>query len=220
MKKVYAINGSPRKNRNTAKMLDKALEGVKSEFPDAEVERINLFDLNFTSCKSCFACKRKDEKFKGVCALKDDLTPVLEKINKADGIIIGSPIYFHTITGYLHCFYERWCFPYFQYKEGFPSLAENKMKTACIYTMNVSEQEMYDWNYRESMQHWENFLEMHFSKPLIAYAHDTYQFDDYSKYICEIYTAEEKAKYRDEHFEKDLQNAYELGRKLLKQDEV
>lgn len=35
MKKVYAINGSPRRNRNTAKMLDKVLEGVKAEFPDA-----------------------------------------------------------------------------------------------------------------------------------------------------------------------------------------
>ena len=41
--KVYAINGSPRRNRNTAKMLDKVLEGVKAEFPDAEVERIKAY---------------------------------------------------------------------------------------------------------------------------------------------------------------------------------
>ena len=78
--KVYAINGSPRRNRNTAKMLDKVLEGVRTEFPEAEVERINLFDLKFTSCKSCFACKRKDERFKATCALKDELAPVLQKI--------------------------------------------------------------------------------------------------------------------------------------------
>ena len=92
MKKVYAINGSPRRNKNTAQMLDKALEGVKAEFPDSQVERINLFDLNFTSCKSCFACKRKDEKFLRTCALKDDLTPVLEKLKDADALIFGSPI--------------------------------------------------------------------------------------------------------------------------------
>ena len=59
--KVYAINGSPRRNRNTAKMLDKVLEGVKAEFPDAEVERINLFDLKFTSCKVIKRYESRDQ---------------------------------------------------------------------------------------------------------------------------------------------------------------
>ena len=218
MKKVYAINGSPRKNRNTAKMLDKVLEGVKAEFPDAEVERINLFDLNFTSCKSCFACKRKDEKFKGVCALKDDLTPVLEKLKNADALIFGSPIYYRTITGQMHSFYERFFFPYMQYKEGYPTLVEKKIPTACIYTMNVNEKEMLEGGYRQNMELWENFLTWYYSKPLIAYAFNTYQFDDYSKYICETFNEKDKAKYRDEQFPIDLQNAYELGQKLLKQE--
>ena len=218
MKKVYAINGSPRKNRNTAQMLDKALEGVKAEFPDAEVERINLFDLNFTSCKSCFACKRKDEKFKATCVLKDDLTPVLEKLKNADALIFGSPIYYRTITGQMHSFYERFFFPYMQYKEGYPTLVEKKIPTACIYTMNVNEKEMLEGGYRQNMELWENFLTWYYSKPLIAYAFNTYQFDDYSKYICETFNEKDKAKYRDEQFPIDLQNAYELGQKLLKQE--
>ncbi len=173
MKKVYAINGSPRKNKNTAQMLDSALKGVKAEFSDAIVERINLFDLNFTSCKSCFACKRKDEKFLKTCALKDDLTPVLEKLKDADGLIIGSPIYYRTITGQLHSFYERLFFPYMQYKEGYPTLVEKKIPTACIYTMNVDEKEMIEGGYRQNMELWENFLTWYYKKPLIAYAFNT-----------------------------------------------
>ena len=219
MKKVYAINGSPRRNRNTAKMLDKVLEGVKAEFPDAEVERINLFDLNFTSCKSCFSCKRKDERFKATCVLKDDLAPVLQKIKEADGLVIGSPIYYRSITGQLHSFYERLFFPYMLYKEGYPTLVEKKIPTACIYTMNVDEQEMTRDGYRQNMELWENFLAAYFKKPLVAFAFNTYQFDDYSKYICETFDEADKAAYRDAQFPKDLENAYELGRKLLKQED-
>ena len=216
MKKVYAINGSPRRNKNTSQMLDKALEGVKAEFPDAQVERINLFDLNFTSCKSCFACKRKDEKFLRTCALKDDLTPVLEKLKDADALIFGSPIYYRTITGQMHSFYERLFFPNMLYKEGYPTLVEHKIPTACIYTMNVDEKEMIEGGYRQNMELWENFLTWYYSKPLIAYAFNTYQFDDYSKYICETFNEADKAKQREEQFPKDLQNVYELGQKLLK----
>ena len=199
MKKVYAINGSPRRNKNTAQMLDKALEGVKAGFPDAQVERINLFDLNFTSCKSCFACKRKDEKFLRTCALKDDLTPVLEKLKDADALIFGSPIYYRTITGQMHSFYERLFFPNMLYKEGYPTLVEHKIPTACIYTMNVDEKEMIEGGYRQNMELWENFLTWY-----------------YSKYICETFNEADKAKQREEQFPKDLQNAYELGQKLLK----
>lgn len=55
--KVIAINGSPRKNWNTHKLLNAALEGAKSM--GAETEIIHLYDLNYTGCRSCFACKRK-----------------------------------------------------------------------------------------------------------------------------------------------------------------
>lgn len=59
--KVYAINGSPRKNKNTATLLKKALEGVKASSPNEEIETeiINLYDLNYTGCKSCFAVLRQ-----------------------------------------------------------------------------------------------------------------------------------------------------------------
>ena len=78
MKKVYAINGSPRKNWNTATLLKHALEGAASQ--GAETELIHLYDLNFKGCTSCFSCKLKDGESFGKCAMKDGLTPVLEKL--------------------------------------------------------------------------------------------------------------------------------------------
>jgi multimeric flavodoxin WrbA len=54
---LIAINGSPRKNWNTAKLLEQAIEGAKSL--GAQTELIHLYDLNFQGCTSCFACNAK-----------------------------------------------------------------------------------------------------------------------------------------------------------------
>lgn len=74
---VIAINVSPRKTWNTATLLEKALDGAKSVGADTEL--IHLYDLNFKGCTSCFACKIKNGKYIGHCAMKDDLSSVLEK---------------------------------------------------------------------------------------------------------------------------------------------
>ena len=80
--KVTAINGSPRKSWNTATLLKKALKGAASQ--GAETELIHLYDLTFTGCTSCFACKTKGGKSYGRCAVKDGLAPVLKKVGAAD----------------------------------------------------------------------------------------------------------------------------------------
>ena len=91
MKKVVVLNGSPRKNCNTALVLKEAKKGAESV--GAEVEYINLVDVNYKGCMSCFACKRKGANLGGLCAWKDDLRPILERIVNSDAVIIGSPIY-------------------------------------------------------------------------------------------------------------------------------
>ena len=78
--KFFAVNGSPRPNCNTAQLLDRALEGVLEICPDAQTERINLYDFPFHGCRSCFACKRINGKNYGRCVQKDDLKPILDKI--------------------------------------------------------------------------------------------------------------------------------------------
>jgi hypothetical protein len=76
MTKALFINGSPRKNGNTAQLLKRAMDGAREA--GAEVELVNLYDrsLNYKGCMSCFACKLKGVK-KGVCSFKDDLQPQL-----------------------------------------------------------------------------------------------------------------------------------------------
>ncbi len=65
--KVFAVNGSPRKNWNTAALLSKALEGAASL--GAETELIHLYDLSFKGCVSCFTCKLRGGKSYGKCVV-------------------------------------------------------------------------------------------------------------------------------------------------------
>lgn len=215
MKKVYAINGSPRINRNTATLLDKVLEGVKAQYPDAHTERIDLYKLHFTGCRSCFACKLKNGQSYGHCPIKDDLHSILETLRDADAVIFGSPIYYRTITGELHSFYERLLYPFMTYKPGYPTLVTNKFRTACVYTMNVTEEEMIEGGYREHMKLWEMFIENYFSRPRLLFAFNTYQFNDYSKYVCETFSGEEKSAYQERHFPEKCDEAYSLGKHLF-----
>ena len=94
---VIAINGSPRKSWNTATLLEHALKGALSA--GVKTELLHLYDLNYKGCTSCFSCKLKGGKSYGKCAMKDDLTPVLERIAGADAFILGSPVYIGTATG-------------------------------------------------------------------------------------------------------------------------
>lgn len=216
--KVYAINGSPRKNKNTATLLQKALDGVKEAAKDKEIETeiINLYDYNYTGCKSCFACKRLEGKKLWKCAVKDDIQEVLEKVSQADGIIFGSPVYFLDITGQLRSFIERLLFPYLVYDKNYSSLAPKKMPTAIIYTMNVTEEIMNKSGYLSTFNNVEGAIERIFTKPLVMYSNDTYQFNDYSKYKMEVFSEEAKAEHRKVQFPLDCQKAFEIGASLIK----
>lgn len=215
--KVYAINGSPRKNKNTATLLNKALEGVKASNPDAETEVINLYDLNYTGCKSCFACKLIGGKSYGKCAIKDDLYEVLEKLSQADGIIFGSPIYLGQITAQLQGFFERFIFQYLVYDKNHSTIAPKKIPTAFIYTMNATKEIMKSIGYPESFNSMEGPIERMFGKPLVMYSNNTYQFNDYSKYKSDFFSEEEKRKHRETQFPIDLENAFSIGKQLLNQ---
>jgi multimeric flavodoxin WrbA len=216
--KVYAINGSPRKNKNTATLLQKTLDGVKEAAKDKEIETeiINLYDLNYTGCKSCFACKRLGGKSYGKCAIKDDIQEVLEKVSQADGLIFGSPVYLGNITGQLQSFLERLVYQYLVYSKNPSSIVPKKMPTAFIYTMNAPEELMDEIGYLKTFNNIEFFIERVFTKPLVMYSNNTYQFDDYSKYETSFFSEEKKAEHRRTQFPLDCQKAFELGVNLIK----
>ncbi|MBR2068625.1 MAG: flavodoxin family protein [Candidatus Gastranaerophilales bacterium] len=218
MKKVVILNGSPRKNFNTAKLLKEAQKGC--EAAGAEVEYFNLYDLNYKGCLSCFACKRKGNNTNCVCAIKDDLRPVLEKCIQADSVIIGSPVYFSMPTGEFRSFLERLLFPVHTYlvdkkTGGLKSLRPRVIPVGIIYTMNCPKEMVEKYDYPRILDVSVDNCKVVFGYSEALYAYNTYQFIDYSKYDIDLFDEKEKAKYRDEHFPKDLEKAFEFGKKLV-----
>jgi multimeric flavodoxin WrbA len=110
--KVIAFNGSPRKNWNTYTLLNEALKGAKSR--GAEGELINLYDITYKGCISCFACKLKG-KTVDQCVVKDELFPVLKKIRGKRCLHPGSLFISAVLLGQMRSLMERLCFPYISY---------------------------------------------------------------------------------------------------------
>lgn len=210
--KILAFNGSPRKKWNTATLLNKALEGAASK--GAITETIHLYDLNYKGCKSCFACKMRGGASYGKCAQKDDLTPVLAKIDEADAIILGSPIYFFRVTGEMRSFMERLMFPYLEFTDPWRSLVARKINVGIIYTMNITEEEMKELTLGYSLDVNELILKMIFGNAESLYCYDTYHLEDYSKIVADRINVEAKEQTRKEVFPKDCEKAYEMGIRL------
>lgn len=100
--KVIMINGSPRKEGNTNLML-KTIAG-RLEQNGIESEIIHIGNKNIHGCIACGKCaENKDEK----CAIHDDLNECIQKMKAADGIILGTPVYYSGIAGTMKCFCDR-----------------------------------------------------------------------------------------------------------------
>ena len=214
MVKALFINGSPRKNFNTAQLLQKAMEGAKEA--GAEVEMVNLYDrnLNYKACMSCFACKVKGGK-KGVCSFPDDLKPIMECAMEADVLVCGSPVYCGYPTAGLRAFMERLIFPAVNYADFRHPVINKPKRSATIFTMNCPDEEMYHANnYHILMDTNAHQLGM-FGPTEVLYSFDTYQFNDYSRYDAEGLPAEWKAEKHRTQFPLDLDAAYNLGRRLV-----
>lgn len=208
--KVIAVNGSPRKNWNTAQLLQQALKGAESV--GAETELIHLYDLDYQGCVSCFGCKRKNA-VACQCYRKDDLTPVLEKVYNAQALLLGSPIYFADVTGQMRCFLERLVFPAMTYDDPGKQVYHGKINAAFFFTMNVSaeyaEKFQYVFSYNTKL------LKKFGGKTAYYLATDTLQFDDYSKFQAGQFQESAKRQRRKEQFPKDLANAFEIGRRMV-----
>ena len=216
--KALFLNGSPRRNQNTYKLLLSAMQGAKDG--GAECELINLYDYKFTGCKSCFACKLKNNKTNGLCAIQDDLRPILEKAYAADVLIIGSPVYFSYPTGQVRNFIERLLFPILKYcidENGkIMKVPHKPVKTAIIYTMNCPENLMKEINYQTILGATADSLHEIFGNCEVLYSCDTVQFNDYSRYEASLFDENAKLEHRAKQFPIDLNKAYDLGNNFVK----
>ncbi len=204
--KIIALNGSPRKNWNTHIMLKSALEGAESA--GAQTELINLYDIDYKGCTSCFACQNSDGKSKGRCAYNDGLKTVLEKIDACDGIILGSPVYFGDITAMTRALLERLLFQHLSYDRNHSMTKSNK-KVGFIYTMNGPES-YFDDLYKK----YQEMLGMFFDYAGTAVAAETLQANDYAKYNMTFFDEAGRKARKKEVFPKDCQSAFELGKRL------
>jgi len=207
--KVLAINGSPRTNCNTATLLKNALDGAASQ--GAETELVHLYKLNFKGCISCFACKQLNGESYGRCAVHDDLRPVLSKAEDADALVLGSPIYFHAVTGEMRSFMERMFFPYVVYDQRRTRLFPRTIKTGFFYTMNACEDQMKQMGYEWTVHVAEQVMTRIFGNAESLLVYDTYQFDDYARYESTLWDEGAKARRRQEEFPKDCQKAFDMG---------
>lgn len=208
---IIIINGSPRTEGNTVRMCRAFAEGVKSSGKDISCEIINLYELNFKGCRSCFACKRKGGVSYGKCAVKDAAAPVLERVKNAAAVVFASPVYLMDVTGEMRSFLERLIFPLATYEADYRTIAPKRMPVVTIYTMNVP-REMAPVAAFDNV---ENFIGHVFSAPHRLCAYNTYQFRDYSQYAVEVFSEADKREYRDKVFPAELQTAFDLGRKIV-----
>lgn len=210
--KILVINGSPRKNMNTMTLLQKAAEGA--EKAGAECEIHHLYDYEYTGCKSCFACKIKNSRTNGVCAIRDGLRPLLEKILEADAVILGTPIYYDNISGMMRSFLERLLYPVdankFDENRQMVRILKRKIPFGVIYTMNAPEFYAKE-GYAHVFQSIENRLTTFFGSCDAFFSYDTYQFKDYNRYDANMFSEEAKAKQRETQWPIDCENAFELG---------
>ena len=213
--KLLAFNGSPRKKWNTAQLLDHALKGAESE--GAKTRLYHLYDLDFNGCISCFACKRAGGKSYGHCAVKDDLKTVFEKIEHADAILIGSPIYLGMTTGVTRCFLERLIYQYLVYDVDRSSLFEKKIKTAFIYTAGATDEMIQEMGFDRNVKGTEMTMERIFGSCESFFVTDTLQFDDYSRYVAPRFDPEAKKERYRKQFPLDCKKAYNLGARLVRQ---
>lgn len=100
MVKIIGIIGSPRKGSNTEIYVKKALEAA--EDAGAETEIIDLGSAEIEPCIACDICKSTGE-----CAIYDDMGEITSKLIDAQGIIIGSPVYFGNVTSQVKMFMDR-----------------------------------------------------------------------------------------------------------------
>jgi multimeric flavodoxin WrbA len=210
--KILAINGSPRKEWNTATLLNKALDGATSQ--GATTELIHLYDLEYKGCTSCFACKITGGKSYGKCPIRDDLLEIFKKVEEADCLIFGSPIYWGRISGEMASFLDRLLFQYLEYNNSGHSLFRKKIKTGFIYTMNVEEDQFKKFGWDKHVEFNEFAMRMIFGDTESFFCFNTVQFKDYSKVVATGPDVEGKIRRRAEVFPIDCEKAFEMGVRL------
>lgn len=207
-KKIIAVNAGPRKGWNTDTLIDEAIKGAESA--GATVEKFDLFRLEkYTGCISCFGCKKKN---KGHCVCRDGLTPVLDTIREADGLIIGSPNYLGEMTASFRALYERLVFQNLTYNAETPCCNQNVLPVLLIMTSNAP-----DYGYQTLLNGYQQTLSRFVGPTEVFVSGETLQLKDYSRLDWEwsIFDPEAKQKRHETVFPEECKKAFFLGKAMV-----
>lgn len=209
-KKIVAVNAGPRKGWNTDTLITEAAKGAEAS--GAEIIRFDLFKLEkYTGCISCFGCKK--EKFKGHCVCKDGLTPVLDAIRSADGLIIGSPNYLSEMTASFRALYERLIFQSLTYNLETPCVDQNVIPVLLIMTSNAP-----DGSYRGLLNNYQQTLSRFVGPTEVFVSGNTLQLKDYSKtdWQWTMFDPTAKKERHDTVFPQECKKVYEISETMFK----
>lgn len=212
--KLIAVCGSARKQGNTAKMLYQVIEGAKSA--GAETEYVNLFDLQYTDCISCYACKLKGSKSFAHCTLNDGLKPLLMCIEKSEALVLGSPVYYGNLSGQMRSFTDRLLFQYLDYGGTGKGPKPKNFKTALIATMNMESDDSIKRGVNDSLVWFSGVIGHTLGSCELLTLNNTIMFNDYSKYVYQMTDIEEKSSRVEKISAEDLRKAFDLGVRLVK----
>ena len=211
MKKIIAINASPRTSWNTGTLIREAAKGAESE--GAEVKVYDLYQSEkFTGCISCFGCKLPEHQ--GVCVCKDGLTPILDDIRSADGLIIGTPNYLGDVSAGFRALYERLIFQSLTYKTEPRSYNERRIPVLFIMTSNAAEEFYAQIGYDKMLANYQNMLCNMVGPTKVMICSDTLQVSDYSKYNWTMFDPDAKKQRHETVFPTDKEKAFSLGAEM------
>jgi len=106
MTKILAVAGSARRGGNSDTVLERALQGITREMPDAQIETVIPHGLPITPCRSCNGCWET-----GRCVINDQMQELYAKFCEAKHIVVASPIYFTSLPGHFKVMIDRFqCF--------------------------------------------------------------------------------------------------------------
>lgn len=214
MKKIVAVNASPRAAWNTGTLVREAAKGAEVE--GAEVKVFDLYKLEkFTGCISCFGCKLPDHL--GKCVCRDGLTEVLDAIREADGLIVGTPNYLGDVSAAFRSLYERLIFQSLSYKMEPRSYNNRKIPVLFIMTSNAAEEFYPRIGYDKMLSGYQSTLGGMVGPTKIMISGDTLQVSDYSRYNWTMFNPEAKKKRHDEVFASEKQKAFAFGVEMVKE---
>ena len=156
-------------------------------------------------------CKRKGAE-RCHCYIKDDLSPVIDRIFAADTLFIGTPIFLGRPTSQYFALMERLHFCALSYDD-YSNYFTGKVNVALFVTMNATK-ELYDRLYKEQFEAYANELKQLNGEVYLYPCYNTLQVADYSKFNMSGFDEADKRRANEEQFPVDLSRAFELGMKL------